>query len=89
MHQVPLMRLFRWKNICGVSRKVGHVRKPYMSSRRNGGDGQEVRRETLTGGEELLERTGEVSRDRTRPARAKTEVVLILVPVRVKCVNVT
>jgi hypothetical protein len=55
-----------------------------MSSRRNGGEGQEVRKETLTGGEELLERAGEVSRDRTRPARAKTEVVLILVRVRVE-----
>ena len=60
-----------------------------MSSRRNGGDGQEVRRETLTGGEEVLQRTGEVSRDRTRPARAKTEVVLILVRVRVVVCNAT
>ena len=57
-----------------------------MSSRRNGGDGQEVRRVTLTGGEEIVQRVGEASRDRTRPARAKTEVVLILVPVRVSCV---
>ena len=48
-----------------------------MSSRRNGGEGQEVRRETLTGGEELLHRTGEESRVRTRPARTKTEVFLI------------
>ncbi len=53
-----------------------------MSSRRNGGEGQEVRRETLTGGEELLHRTAEESRDRTRPARAKTELVLISVSVR-------
>ena len=45
-----------------------------MTSRRNGGEGQEVRRETLTGGEELI---AEESRDRTRPAGAKTELVLI------------
>ena len=50
-----------------------------ISSRRNGGDGQEVRRETLTEGEEVVQRAGEVNRDRTRPARAKMEVVLILV----------
>ena len=50
-----------------------------MSSRRNGGEGQEVRRETLTGGEDLLHKTAEESRDRTRPARTKTELVLISV----------
>ena len=50
-----------------------------MSSRRNGGEGQEVRKETLTGGEELLHSTAEKSRDRTRPARTKTELVLISV----------
>ena len=83
--QVLLTRLFRCKTICGVSRKVAVCDKPYMSSRRNGGDGQEVRRETLTG-EEVLQRAGEVSSNRTRPARAKTEVVFILVPVRVSCV---
>jgi hypothetical protein len=54
------------KDMC-ISRKVAVVRKPYMSSRRSGGESQDVRRETLTGGEELLERAGEVSRDRTRP----------------------
>jgi len=35
----------------------------------------------LTGGEELLHRTAEESKDRTRPARTKTELVLISVPV--------
>lgn len=45
-----------------------------------------MRKETLTGGEEVLQRAGEVSRDRERPARAKMEVVLItVVPVRVSC----
>jgi hypothetical protein len=39
-----------------------------MSSRRNGGEGQEVRRETLTRGEELLHRTAEESMVKTRPA---------------------
>ena len=80
MHQVLLTKLILCRKRYGVSRKGSCYEMSYMSSRRNGGEGQEVRRETLTGGEELRHRRADESRIST--ARTKTELFLISVPVR-------